>query len=407
MRPPTGTEGAAEVPPPAPETAPSDAVVPLFVPEIRGNEWAYIKECLDTNWVSSVGPFVDRFEREVAAAVGARHAVAVVNGTSALHLSLLVAGVQPDDEVLVSALTFIAPANAIRYTGAWPVFMDAEPRYWQMDPQKLEDFLARECERTAGGLRNRSTGRRVKALVPVGVLGHPCDMDAILAIARRFELPVIGDATECLGADYRGRSMSAGCDMACYSFNGNKIITTGGGGMIVTDDAAAAERARYLSTQAKDDPIEYVHGAVGYNYRLTNIQAAMGVAQLEQLSAYVEVKRDIARRYEQALAHLPGLTPMPEAPGVRSTFWLYTVLVREDAFGCDSRALLRRLAEARIQSRPLWQPLHRSRPFAGCQAYRVETADLLARDALSLPSSVSLDAARQARVIDAVRRAAC
>ncbi|MGH9307934.1 MAG: LegC family aminotransferase [Vicinamibacterales bacterium] len=378
-------------------------MVPLFVPELRGNEWAYIKECLDTNWVSSVGPFVDRFEREIAEAVGVRHAVAIVNGTSALHLALLVAGVERDDEVIVSALTFIAPANAIRYAGAWPVFMDAERRYWQMDSGKLEEFLTRGCAWKDGALRNIATGRRVRAIVPVGILGHPCDMDAILDLARRFDLQVIADATECLGAAYKGRSMAAGCDSACYSFNGNKIITTGGGGMIVTDSEAIASRARYLSTQAKDDPIEYVHGEVGFNYRLTNIQAAMGVAQLEQLPSYVDTKRAIAERYRQAIADVPGLSPMPESADVRSTFWLYTILVDESRFGLDSRALLRRLHEAKIQTRPLWQPLHRSKPFRDCPAYRVEVADLLARDALSLPSSVSLDASQQERVVEALR----
>ncbi|MGH9371979.1 MAG: LegC family aminotransferase [Vicinamibacterales bacterium] len=390
----------------SPGAPPAEGMVPLFVPEIRGNEWTYIKECLDTNWVSSVGPFVDRFEREIAQAVGIRHAVAIVNGTSALHLALLISGVERDDEVIVSALTFIAPANAIRYTGAWPVFMDAEPRYWQMDPGKLEEFLTRGCEWTDGVLRNRATGRRVKAIVPVGILGHPCDMDAILTIARRFELQVIGDATECLGATYKGRSMAAGCDSACYSFNGNKIITTGGGGMIMTDSETIAARARYLSTQAKDDPIEYVHGEVGFNYRLTNIQAAMGVAQLEQLPSYVEAKRNIAERYREAVASVPGLTAMPESPDVCSTFWLYTVLVDEARFGIDSRALLRSLSDAQIQARPLWQPLHRSKPFHGCPAYRVEVADLLARDALSLPSSVSLDTAQQERVVETLRAAA-
>ncbi len=390
----------------APGALPPDDMVPLFVPEIRGNEWAYIKDCLDTNWVSSAGPFVDRFEREIAAAVGARHAVATVSGTAALHLALLVTGVTPHDEVLVSALTFIAPANAIRYTGAWPVFMDAEPRYWQMDPQKVFDFLTRECAWRDRELRNRTSGRRVKAIVPVGVLGHPCDMDPILEIAGRFELAVIGDATECLGATYKGRSMAAGCEMACYSFNGNKIITTGGGGMIVTDHEALASRARYLSTQAKDDPIEYIHGEVGFNYRLTNIQAAMGAAQLEQLPSYVDIKRGIADRYREAIADVPGLTPMPESPDVRSTFWLYTILVDDARFGRGSRALLRRLADAKIQARPLWQPLHRSRPFQDCAAYYVEVADVLARDALSLPSSVSLDGVQQQRVIGALRAAA-
>jgi len=391
---------------PAPGAPMPQGFVPLHVPEIRGNEWQYVKECLDTNWVSSVGPFVNRFEREVAAYVGARHAVAVVNGTAALHLALLVSGVVENDEVVVPTLTFIAPANAVRYVGAWPVFMDAEPRYWQIDPQKLADFLDNDCIRRDRALWNRHTGRRVSAVMPVGILGHPCDMDDLVGIARRHGLPIIGDTTECLGATYKGRCMSRLCDIACFSFNGNKIITTGGGGMIVTDDDRLAERARYLSTQAKDDPVEYVHGAIGFNYRLTNVLAALGVAQLEQLAGFVRHKRGLAVRYRDAFQAIAGLTPMPESDNVQSTFWLYTVLVDRTTFGMDSRDLLAYFAEQRIQTRPLWEPLHRSTPHRDAFAYRVEVADQLARDALSLPSSVSLDRAQQDRVIAAIHEAA-
>jgi perosamine synthetase len=381
--------------PGAPPGAPPGAgFIPLSVPELQGNEWAYVKQCLDTGWVSSAGAFVEEFESSVADAVGARHAVATVNGTAALHVALLVAGVRPDDEVLVSTLTFIAPANAIRYVGAWPVFIDAEPDYWQMDPGKALDFLERQCEWRAGALYNRVTGRRVRAVIPVHILGHPVDLEPLRDACRKYGLAVIEDATESLGAAYRGTRVGHLGDLACFSFNGNKLITTGGGGMLVTDDAALAHRARYLTTQAKDDPIEYVHGAVGYNYRLTNIQAALGVAQMERLSAFVATKRRIAA--------IPGITPMREAPWADSAWWMYTVLVDEPEFGIDSRELLRRLERDRIQTRPLWQPLHRSLPHAGAFATDCSVADRLNRDALSLPCSVGLEAAAQNRVIEQI-----
>jgi perosamine synthetase len=372
------------------------------VPEIRGNEWDYVKECLDSGWVSSVGPFVDRFERQLADYLGARHAVATVNGTSALHTATLVVGVQPGDEVLVSSLTFVAPANAVRYAGAWPVFIDAEPRYWQMDPERVRSFLERGCRQKGGRPVNRATGRRVSALVVVHVLGHPADMDPILEVARGHGLAVIEDASESLGARYKGRMAGTLGDVACFSFNGNKLITTGGGGMLVTDDEALARRARYLTTQAKDDPVEYVHREVGYNYRLTNVQAAMGCAQLEQLDDYIAAKRRLAARYAAALEGVAGVTPMPEAGWAFSTYWLYTALVDPHGYGADSRQLLRALQERQIQARPLWQPLHRSPAHRGAQACGGGVAEDLYRRALSLPCSVGLGDAEQDAVIEAI-----
>lgn len=382
----------------------AEGMIPLCVPEIRGNEWKYIKECLDTNWVSSVGSFVDRFERELTDYVGTKYAVATCNGTAALHIALLIAGVQPDDEALVSTLTFIAPANAIRYGGGWPVFMDAEPDYWQMDPRKVTDFLEQECRWVNGELRNRITCRRVKAILPVHILGHPVDMDLILEVAHKYSLVVIEDATESLGAKYKGRMVGHLGDIACFSFNGNKIITTGGGGMIVTDNEEWARKAKYLTTQAKDDPVEYVHNEIGYNYRLTNIQAAMGCAQLEQLDSYIAAKRRIAARYSEGLGDIPGISLPASAEWAESIFWLYTILVDPGAFGMGSRDLLRRSQDARIQSRPFWHPLHTLKPFERCIAYRVEVADWLYRDGLSLPSSVGLRQEEQNQVIDVIRR---
>jgi perosamine synthetase len=379
--------------------------VPLCVPELGGNEWRYVKECLDTNWVSSVGSYVDRLERALADATGAKYAVATVNGTAALHVALLVAGVQPGDEVLVSTLTFIAPVNAIRYVGARPVFIDAEAQYWQMDPERVADFLRQDCIRRDDGLWNRHTGRRVRAVLPVHILGHPVDLDAIREIARRHGLTVIEDACESLGASCRGAKVGHLGDVACFSFNGNKLVTTGGGGMLVTDHEGWARRARYLTTQAKDDPVEFVHREVGYNYRLTNLQAAVGVAQLEQLEARLAAKRRIATLYQRGLGALPGLTPMPEAPWATSAFWMYTILVEADRFGMGSRELHRVLSEESIETRPLWQPIHRSPAHGSEPMPDCPVADRLNRDALSLPCSVGLEPAAQQRVIDAICRA--
>lgn len=388
--------------PSEPGAGQAEGVIPLCVPEIRGNEWNYIKQCLDTNWVSSVGPFVDRFESMLAERAGTAHAVAVVNGTSALHIALLVAGVRPEEEVLTSTLTFIAPANAVRYAGAWPVLFDAESAYWQMDTQRVIDFLDRECRWAGGSLFNKRSNRRIAAIVPVHILGHPVDLDPILEAARKYGLPVIEDATESLGARYRERPVGSLGDLACFSFNGNKIITTGGGGMITTNQEAWAKRAKYLTTQAKMDPVEYVHGEVGYNYRLTNIQAALGCAQVEQLERFIAAKRRLAARYTEALRDVPGITPMREALWAHSIFWMYTVLVDERAYGEDSRALLRRLAGAGIQARPLWQPLHRSVVYSRAQVCGGEVADELNARALSLPCSVGLSEAEMQCVIEAV-----
>jgi perosamine synthetase len=377
--------------------------IPLCAPFIEPAAWTYLKDCLDTGWVSSVGQYVNRFEGALAEVTGMPHAVAVTTGTAALHVALQLAGVGREDQVLVSTLSFIAPANAIRYLGAWPVFIDAEPRYWQMSPESVERYLRERCRREDDAVVDCQTGRRVRAILPVHILGHPVDADPILALAREFGLSVVEDATEGLRAAYKGRPVGSLGDVACLSFNGNKLLTTGGGGMILTRNADWAARARYLTTQAKDDPIEFVHGAVGFNYRLTNIQAALGCAQAEALEEHVAAKRRIAARYAEALSDVPGITLMPEAPWAESVFWLYTILVDSAGFGVDSRALLGRLAAAGIQSRPLWQPLHRSPAHAAGPEYHCPVADNLNARALSLPCSVGLTDEEQDRVIRVIR----
>lgn len=382
-----------------------ERLVPLSEPVIAGNEWTYVKECLDTGWVSSVGKFVDRFERDVAAYVGAAHAVATVNGTAALHTALLVAGVEPDDEVIVSDLTFVAPVNAIRYANAHPVFMDADPDTWQMDASKFERFLTTECQRTSVGCINRASGRRVKAVVPVHILGLACEIDRIVALAHDYGLVVVEDASEAMGVWYDGRHLGTFGDLGAFSFNGNKIITTGGGGMIVTGNAAYATRARYLTTQAKDDAIEYVHHAVGYNYRLTNVLAAIGVAQLEQLDAFIGRKGGIARQYEAGLADMPGITPMPRPARTVTNHWLYTVLLAPDTTLERRKAVVTRINERQIGARPLWHTIHDLPPFASCQAFEIEHSPRLYARGISLPSGAGVTDEAVARSLSALKAA--
>ncbi len=392
------------------ETTPAERMIPLSVPTLQGNEWKYLKECLDTGWVSSVGPFVDQFERAIAATVGTTHAVATVNGTAALHTALRVALVQPEDEVLVSTLTFIAPVNAIRYCGAHPVFVDADPQTWQMDVDKVERFLSEECELrpaadgTAGlECRNKRTGRRVRAVLPVHILGLACDMPRLCELAQRYHVRLIEDAAEGMGVRYDGQHVGWWGHIGVLSFNGNKIITAGGGGMLVTNQAEYATYARFLTTQAKVEGMEYVHSEVGYNYRLTNLHAAVGLAQLEQLATFVEKKRAMARIYEEALRDLHGITLMPSPAHTEPTYWLYTILLPKGTTVPARQEWLTQLRAQGIEARPLWHPIHQLPPYETCQSVEMTCAPELYARAVSLPSSVGLSDAEVQRCASVVK----
>ena len=376
-------------------------LIPNAVPLLGGNEWKYVKECLDTNWVSSAGTFVDRFERETAAYVGVPHAIATVNGSAALHVALRAVGVGRDDEVVLPTLTFIATASAIAHCGADPVFLDSEPVSWGLDPRRLEEFLDGECERRRGQVVDRATGRRLGAVLAVHLYGHPCDLDPLLDVCRRWALPLVEDAAESLGALYRGRRI--GCDgiAGCLSFNGNKIITTGGGGMVLTRDEALAARVRALTTQARSDPLEWVHDEVAFNYRLTNIQAALGAAQLEQLEDFLDRKRQTAAHYQSALGALDGVTVFQEAAWARSNYWMPAVLL-EPRRCPDVRALIRALNADGIQARPVWYPLHRQPPFRGARTGPIAVADHLWDRGVLLPCSAGITAEERQAVIEAL-----
>ncbi|HAZ07892.1 MAG TPA: aminotransferase DegT [Elusimicrobia bacterium] len=363
----------------------------LSEPFLGGNEWRYVKECLDTGWVSTAGSFVTKFEKSFASYVGVPYAVAAVNGTAALHTALLAVGVKPGDEVIVPDLTFISPANAVRYCGADPVFIDAEPRTWQLDPEKTERFLVQECRREQGRCVDKRTGRRVSAIIPVHLLGLACDIEKIVETARRHNLKIVEDAAEAMGVRYRGRHVGTFGDAAAFSFNGNKVITSGGGGMLATSDPKLARYAAYLTTQAKDDAEEYFHAETGYNYRLNNILAALGLAQLEQLDGFIKKKRLIAAAYDKALCRVPGLVPMPRAPAhVAATYWLYTILLAEDATREERKAFIRRLGAVGVGSRCLWHNLSDLPPFKECRTFELEHSKRLYERSASLPSSVGL-----------------
>jgi perosamine synthetase len=380
--------------------------IPLSIPDLGGNEWSYIKDCLDTGWVSSAGPFVERFEREIARYTGAPHAVACASGTAALHVALLLAGVGPEDEVIVPTLTFVATINAVRYTGAYPVFMDCDDFYC-IDAEKSLDFLAQETVAGQGGVRNKRTGRRIAALMPVHVFGNAAALEVLVSACRERGIPVIEDAAESLGTAYTtgaftGKHTGAIGELGCLSFNGNKIVTTGGGGMILTAGAALAARAKYLTTQAKDDDLRFIHNEVGYNYRLTNLQAALGVAQLEQLPRFLETKAAHYAQYADGLRNVRGLTLAPVPAYACNNHWLCSLRVNAEIYGCDRDALMRRLTARGIQSRPVWGLNHLQRPFAHCQAYRIERATELWQTTLSLPSSAGLKPEDIQSVIEAL-----
>jgi aminotransferase in exopolysaccharide biosynthesis len=385
----------------------SDRSIPLSVPSIQGNEWRYVKECLDTEWVSSAGKYVNTFEEKICEYTGARHAVAVVNGTAALHISLIVAGVVPGDEVIVPTLTFIAPVNTVIYAGAKPVFMDCD-EYYNIDAGKTIEFIRERTEFRDGYSYNTDSGRRISAIIPVHIFGNAVKMEDLAGVCQERNIKIIEDATESLGTFYSGgafagRHTGAVGDFGCYSFNGNKIITTGGGGMIVTDNDEYAERSRYLSTQAKNDPVRYVHNETGYNYRLTNIQAAVGVAQLEKLPEFIEKKKKNYAVYKEAIDRIDGLHLAGVPDYAEQNHWFYSLQIDKDRYGRDRDGLMNYLAEKNIQARPVWELNHRQNMYKNDLAYKIEKAYELWEISLNIPCSVNLDRDSISRVIKSLQ----
>jgi perosamine synthetase len=362
----------------------------LHEPRFSGNEWAYLKDCLDSTYVSSVGAYVDRFESDLCRLTGARHAVAVVNGTAALHLALELAGVQAGDEVLMPALTFVATANAVSYCRAVPHFVDSETRSLGIDTAALRAHLASQAERRAGRSINRRTGRVIRALVPMHTFGHPGDIGGLLALAHEYGLALVEDATESLGSLYHGRHTGTFGRFGTLSFNGNKTITTGGGGAILTDDADLARAAKHLSTTAKrPHRWLYEHDLIGYNYRMPNINAALGCAQLEQLGGFLASKRRLHGLYRTAFAEVGGLSLVNEPEACVSNYWLHALLLDEE-FASQRDAVLEAANEAGFGTRPVWAPMHKLAPYANCPRMDLPVAESIERRLVNLPSSAGL-----------------
>ncbi|HRG24099.1 MAG TPA: LegC family aminotransferase [Chitinophagaceae bacterium] len=363
----------------------NDKFIALSLPNMAGNEWKYVKDCLDTGWISSVGSYVTKFEQMVADFAGAKYGIAAVNGTAALHISLLLSGVKQHDYVILPNLTFVASANSIKYLGADPLLIDADPLLWQMDLDLLEDFLSTQTETKGKELFYKKDGRRIGAIMPVHILGNMCDMDRFSQIVSRYPLPVVEDATEALGTTYKGKSAGTFSPLAAFSFNGNKIISTGGGGVIVTDDEALAKHAKHLTTTAKASADEYYHDEVGYNYRLVNVLAAIGVAQMELLPSFIERKKQVVAFYRKELSGVADIRFQQELADVNTNGWLFTIQTEKQ------QALLDHLNANKILSRRFWMPMNKLPMYKDCvYIHHKDQSDYIYNTCLSIPSSTNI-----------------
>ena len=364
--------------------------VALHEPSFEGNEWIYLKECLDSTFVSSVGKFVDRFEVELATYTGAKYAISVVNGTAALQIALKLAGVQESDEVLVPTLTFVATVNAVTYCNAIPHFVDSEEVTLGIDTLKLRDYLQRNTSQQSGKCINNFSGRVIRALVPMHTFGHPSDIDGLLSIANDFNIILVEDAAESLGSFYHGQHTGTFGLFGTLSFNGNKTITTGGGGAILTNDKALAHHAKHLTTTAKiPHAWEFRHDEIGYNYRMPNINAALGCAQLEKLSAKLASKRELFKRYQTAFAHVEGVSLFSEPENCQSNYWLQT-LVLDRNMSENRDLILESTNNTGIMTRPVWEPINNLEPFKGFPSMDLSTAKSLSERIINIPSSPGL-----------------
>lgn len=369
----------------------------LSPPHMSGKEQDYIDEAFRTNWIAPIGPHINAFEKQLAEYVGARGAAAVSSGTAAIHLALQLLGVGEGDQVICPSFTFVATANPIRYLGAEPIFVDSEPDTWNLSPSALERALKDAV----------AAGKKPKAVIVVHLYGGMANMDEVMDVCGRYHVPIIEDAAESLGSTYRGRQSGTFGAFGIYSFNGNKIITTSGGGMLVSDNTEALERAKFLATQARDAAIHYQHSVQGYNYRMSNVLAGIGRAQLDVLDERVEARREVYRRYEEALGDHPAVQFMPEPEGTRSNRWLTAMTIRHAGAEAMVADLLDALSEANIEARPLWKPLHLQPLFKGTAFYShseqgVSVCEELFRTGICLPSGSNMCTEEQDRVIRVV-----
>ncbi|MFW6030219.1 MAG: LegC family aminotransferase [Halanaerobiales bacterium] len=379
--------------------------IPLSVPNLSLDILDNVKECIETGWVSTGGRFITEFEEKVADYVGVDEAVGVQSGTAGLHIAYKIMGIEPGDEVIVPTVTFIATVNPLKYIGAEPIFMDCDDTL-NMDLDKLEDFLEDQCEITKEGLKNKNTGSIIKAICVVHVFGNPMDMERVISIANKYNLKVIEDAAESLGSFYKegkyeGKHTGTIGDMGIFSFNANKILTTGGGGMIVSENEGLLSKARFLSVQAKTDPLYYKHDEIGYNYRLTNIAAAFGTSQMDKIETFIETKKRNYNIYKEQISNIEGLDLLPFNKGTRPNYWFYSIIVDKDRYGIGRDALLKKLINSGIQVRPLWGLMSDQKPFKENVAYKIENARYYVDNLLNIPCSTNLT---EEEVLQVVKR---
>ncbi|KGX86301.1 LegC family aminotransferase [Pontibacillus litoralis] len=368
--------------------------IPLSVPNLKGRELEYVTNAVETEWVSTGGSYINKFEDSIASYLHLEQAVACQSGTAGLHLALKLSDVGPNDEVIVPSLTFIAAVNPVTYCGADPVFMDCDDTL-NMDTDKLIRFVEQECKVDNGQLINRKTGKGIKAILVVHIFGNLLDMERVMNVAQKYNIKVIEDATESLGSyytdgKYKGKYAGTVGDFGVYSFNGNKIITTGGGGMLVGANQNLMDKAKYLSTQAKDDGLYYTHNEVGYNYRMTNVQAAIGLAQLEQLEQFIAVKERNYYLYQEKIQDIPGLRLLEFNYSTRPNYWFYSLIVDGKAYGIKRDELITSLHNKGIQTRPIWGLIHQQKPYKNNQAYQIEKANYYVENVINIPCSSNL-----------------
>ena len=382
-------------------------MINLSVPNLSMDILDNLKECLESGWVSTGGRFIPEFETKVKNYMKTKCAAGVQSGTAGLHMSLQVLGVQRDEEVLVPTLTFIAAVNPTTYLGASPIFIDCDDSLC-MDPLKLEKFCSEECDFKEGVLVNKKTNKKIRALVIVHVFGNMADMEKIMDIAKKYNLKVLEDATEALGTyytegRYKGKYAGTIGDIGVLSFNANKIITTGGGGMVVGDNEELVEKVRFLSSQAKKDTLYFIHDEIGYNYRMLNLQAALGTSQIDQLESFIETKIKNYKIYKEELEKIEGLEILPFVEGIRANHWFYSLKIDKEKYGIGRDELLQKLVDAGIQTRPIWGLIHQQKPYSTCQSYEIEKALYYYDRILNLPCSSNLTEKEVYRVIQKIK----
>ena len=382
-------------------------MINLSVPNLSMDILDNLKECLESGWVSTGGRFIPEFETKVKNYMKTKCAAGVQSGTAGLHMSLQVLGVQRDEEVFVPTLTFIAAVNPTTYLGASPIFIDCDDSLC-MDPLKLEKFCSEECDFKEGVLVNKKTNKKIRALVIVHVFGNMADMEKIMDIAKKYNLKVLEDATEALGTyytegRYKGKYAGTIGDIGVLSFNANKIITTGGGGMVVGDNEKLVEKVRFLSSQAKKDTLYFIHDEIGYNYRMLNLQAALGTSQIDQLESFIETKIKNYKIYKEELEKVEGLEILPFVEGIRANYWFYSLKIDKEKYGIGRDELLQKLVDAGIQTRPIWGLIHQQKPYSTCQSYEIEKALYYYDRILNLPCSSNLTEKEVYQVIEKIK----